>query len=259
MIINPYVFGIPLDPDAQAFLTAASISDATITSAINTLVLDLKANNLWTKMKAIYPIVGGSASSHAVNLKTPGTYNLTFSTGWTHASTGMTPNGTSAYADTSFITNLLTANSNHLGIYVRTNQVANAVPIGSYTNTPTNKLFQLNISTGAGTYYYSGDTTTEVTTSIADSKGFFVGTRTAINNRKIFRNGSSIASQTTSVSTDYNNISNFIGARNFNGTANTYTSQQIAFSSIGDGLTDAEAANFYTAVQAYQTTLSRNV
>ncbi len=34
-------------------------------------------------MKAIYPVCGGSASSHAVNLKTPGTYNLTFGTGWT--------------------------------------------------------------------------------------------------------------------------------------------------------------------------------
>jgi hypothetical protein len=28
---------------------------------------------------------------------------------------------------------------------------------------------------------------------------------------------------------------------------------------LGDGLTDTEAANFYTAVQTYQTTLGRNV
>jgi hypothetical protein len=38
MIINPYSFGPSLHPDAQAFLTAASITDATISGAIDTLV-----------------------------------------------------------------------------------------------------------------------------------------------------------------------------------------------------------------------------
>ena len=42
MIINPYQFGVAIDPDAQAFLTATAITDATITSAINQLVIDLK-------------------------------------------------------------------------------------------------------------------------------------------------------------------------------------------------------------------------
>ena len=65
-----------VDPDAQAFITAAAITDPTQQSAINTLVVDLKGYSIWTKFKAIYPVVGGIASSHAVNLKTPGTYNL---------------------------------------------------------------------------------------------------------------------------------------------------------------------------------------
>ncbi len=88
-----------IDPDAQAFITAAGITDPTQQAAINTLVVDLKGYSIWTKFTAIYPIVGGVASSHAVNLKTPGTYNLTFATGWTHSSTGMTPNG-NTYAST---------------------------------------------------------------------------------------------------------------------------------------------------------------
>ena len=43
------------------------------------------------------------------------------------------------------------------------------------------------------------------------------------------------------------------------GTPSGYTTKQCAFASIGSGLTDTEAANFYTAVQAFQTTLGRNV
>jgi hypothetical protein len=54
-------------------------------------------------------------------------------------------------------------------------------------------------------------------------------------------------------------ISLFIGSNNVNGSPSTYDNKEIAFGSLGDGLTDTEAANFYTAVQTFQTTLSRNV
>ena len=37
--------------------------------ATNQLVKDLKSNNLWDKMKSIYPFVGGTVSSHRFNLK----------------------------------------------------------------------------------------------------------------------------------------------------------------------------------------------
>ena len=61
--------GIVLDADAAAFLAAAGITDATITSAINTLVIDMKDDGLWSKMDAIYPFVGGTATTHKFNLK----------------------------------------------------------------------------------------------------------------------------------------------------------------------------------------------
>ncbi len=110
-----------IDPDAQAFITAAGITDPTQQAAINTLVVDLKGYSIWTKFTAIYPIVGGVASSHAVNLKTPGTYNLTFATGWTHSSTGMTPNG-NTYASTGInINSVMSLNSMAFGVYSRTN------------------------------------------------------------------------------------------------------------------------------------------
>ena len=55
MIINPYVFGVAYDPDAQAFFTASGLTGATNLTAINQLVIDLKGYGIWTKMKAIYP------------------------------------------------------------------------------------------------------------------------------------------------------------------------------------------------------------
>ena len=101
-----------IDADAQAFITAASITDNTQNSAINTLVTQLKTYGIWTKLKAVYPFVGGTASAHKFNLKDPRdldvAYRLTFGGGWTHSSTGAQPNGTNGYANTFFIPNTQT-------------------------------------------------------------------------------------------------------------------------------------------------------
>jgi hypothetical protein len=246
------------DPDAQAFITAASITDATEISAVDQLVIDLKSYNIWTKMKAIYPVLGGSASSHAVNLVTPGTYNLTFSTGWTHASTGMTPNG-AAYADSSLIpSSVLSQNSKHISFYSRTNTTGAEVEIGSATGAGASDAGSLlEIRTTNTTYFRINSAITYITYVDSDSRGFYVGNRTASNVINGWRNSTKVANGTTA-SNGLSTRSIWIGGLNQASTP-FYSTKQCAFASIGDGLTDTEAANFYTAVNAYQTTLSRNV
>ena len=85
------------DDDAGAFLQAANIQDSTQQAAINQLVLDLKDAGLWTKFYAIYPFIGGTASTHKWNLKDPrdlnAAYRLTFSGGITHSSGGIKGKG----------------------------------------------------------------------------------------------------------------------------------------------------------------------
>jgi len=51
------IVGLTTDSDAQAFITAAAITDATQQSAIDTLVKGLKSDGIWSKMKAVYPFV----------------------------------------------------------------------------------------------------------------------------------------------------------------------------------------------------------
>ena len=244
-----------VDPDAQAFITAAGITNATQKTAVNQLVLNLKSYSLWTKMNAIYPIVGGTSSSHAVNLKSPGTYNLSFSSGWTHTSLGMTPSG--AYADTNLNSDtgvVILQNSAHISFYSRTNSVNNyQMDMGAKDN--------LYLSAKYGTGYgiinnlnvsgFGGDITN------TDSRGFYLSTRTASNVTKVFQNNTLKRTDTRSSSTFVSQGNITIGRYNAGGL--DYTNRQYAFASIGSGLTDTDAANFYTAVQAYQTTLSRQV
>lgn len=250
---------VAFDADAEAFFTAASITDTTQKSAVNQLVLDLKSYNIWTKMKALYPIVGGSASSHAVNLKTPGTYNLTFSTGWTHASTGMTPS--SAYANTNLIPNSnLTSNNTHISFYSRTNSDGLYFDMG--IGNTSSGYFDIAIRYLNNLYANQYNSTTgRITASNTNSQGFYITSRTANNVYKVFKTGSQLGSTNTNTSSDFSTLtqSMFIGALQESSVAAYNSNRQCAFASIGDGLTDAEASNFYTAVQAYQTTLSRNV
>jgi len=90
--------------------------------------------------------------------------------------------------------------------------------------------------------------------------GFFNSTRTSTTSFKVFKNGSSIGNNsTTNTVSALPNFNLFLSAYSQAGTPVQYSNRQCAFSSIGDGLTDTEAANLYTAVQAYQTTLGRQV
>jgi hypothetical protein len=248
------------DSDAQAFITAASITDNTQKSAINQLVVDLKAYSIWTKFKAIYPIVGGTASTHKFNLKDPrdldAAFRLTFASGVTHSSSGMLGNGTTGYANTNFNPNTsgATLNSHHISFYSRTNNNITEVEMGAAAGGNTSIL---EIRTAGTTYGAINSTASFTTFADTDSRGFYMANRTASNVLNVWRNSTKKATGTTASSAlvggnlyvlAYNNV-----------TPQYYSTKQCAFASIGSGLTDAEVANFYTAVQAFQTTLSRQV
>ena len=99
-----------------------------------------------------------------------------------------------------------------------------------------------------------------VTFTNTDRKGFYSSVRTASNLRKTYKNGVIAGSNTNNdTGAALSSIKFYIGAANGPFIGSTYTVDQLCFSAIHDGLTDTEAANFYTAVQNYQTTLGRKV
>lgn len=258
--------GVSTDADAQAFITAAGITDATQQSAINTLVTDLKCYGVWTKMKAIYPFVGGTSSTHKWNLKDPrdldAAFRLVFSGGITHSSTGVLWNGTNGFGDTKFNPQSNLAQfSTSISYYSRTNNDGTYIEAGSQEGINLNQRLVMHLKYSGFGYYDQNDINTgrlTVNLSSINSTGLFIMTRTANNIQKVFRNSSQIGStNTNTISTLLPTTNVYLGAYNF--ATPIYTNRECAFASIGDGLTDTEAANLYTAVQAYQTTLSRNV
>jgi hypothetical protein len=262
---------VPNDTDAQAFITAASITDGTQQSAVNQLVLDLKSANIWTKMKAIYPIVGGTASTHKWNLKDPrdldAAFRLTFTTGWTHSSTGILPS--SAYANTFLTPNInLTNNNSHISVYLRTNTDNNGVDIGIQDDMGvgiTVSSYYI-ITRNSNTLYVTiqTDDANRIIGANTDSRGFYITSRTTSTSLKQYKNSSIFGTNTNTSTGTRARYSIPLGAVRYindpgSDTYSNYSNRQQSFASIGDGLTDAEALSFYNAVQTYQTTLGRQV
>jgi hypothetical protein len=260
-LVNPYWFAPTCaDADAVAFLAAAGITDATITSAICTLVTTMKADGTWAKMSAIYPMVGGTATTHKFNLKNPldtnAAFRLSFTGGWTHSANGALPNGTNTFANTFFNPSLNgSQNSHHISYYSRTNSNLTEVESGGATTTQGSVL---EIRTSNITYFRINSGTTYITAADADSRAFYIANRTASNVINGWKNSTKIATGTTA-SSALVNLNYYIGALNNNGATAFYSRKECAFATIGSGLTDGEAALLYTSIQAMQTTLARQV
>ena len=128
--------------------------------------------------------------------------------------------------------------------------------MGVFTG-PVDKLFSIR----AAANYLAGSVSSAINfTTTADGRGFWLGTRRADNDREAYRNGVTQATNTSNDPNDYPIPPIYIGARNLQGTGIDFpSSKECAFSSIGDGLSDTEAANFYTAVQTFNTTLARQI
>jgi len=260
--IRPKFFG-GTDADAQAFITAAGITDATQQSAINTLVVNLKAYGIWTKMKAIYPFVGGSATTHKWNLKDPrdldAAFRLVFAGGWTHSSNGAKPNGTNAFANT-FLSpsGFLSLNNTSISYYSRENLSLTGSPIAA-SSTGNGALIMSPRTESISQFDNSAVNNATIPTTPPTSRdGLFTASRIISTEFKVYRNAV-VYRNSTITSTSLSTVNLYVGARNNNNSVIQYSALQCAFASIGDGLTDTEASNLYTAVQAYQTTLSRNV
>jgi hypothetical protein len=258
-LIGKQEYGI--DPDFTAFnarvIAAGGTLSATEQSAIQTLCIALKDANIWDSLKAIYPMVGASAAACAQNLKSA-SFTATFNGTLTYASTGVTPNGSSGFLDTNLqMDTNLSVNSNHLSYYSRTSaaaakydfgaiQGANPAHYGLFRDSA-NLLFVVN----------GNETATQwISTSNLDGSGFFISNRQSSTLFQGIRNSTILASNTTTNTGGMPSINMYI--MRVNGT-NLYGIRECAFASIGDGLTNTQSSDFYTAVQAFQTTLGRQV
>lgn len=263
-------FAVKPDPDVVAFLQATGITDAVIEVAIDHLVRDLKGASLWTKVKALWPMVGGTADTCKYNLKDPrdldAAYRLTFFNSPTIDGDGVSWNGTTQYASTHFIPSTSGLTDMHVAYYSLTNTATqNRIQIGGRTaSTPYIELW-INAGTVGNLTFLgiAGATGADIITPSkpsADSRGLFVGSRkgTAL---RLHRNGSQLGSGTPTFAA-LSGITTAIGLgvrlTNNSPAAGTYSVMKCGLAAIGEGLTADETVTYSGILNHFCEHMGRN-
>jgi hypothetical protein len=265
---------VSIDVDAMRFFLAAGIRNPVHSRALNALVISLKKAGIWNKMKAIYPFVGGTESSHRWNLKDPrdsnAAFRLQFFGGWTHSENGATPNGTTGYADTNLAPSLhQSITSGHFSLYSRT-AIASTSQFGCqgvYNSANSDCSYfilrrSLDNSRGGSMWNENpGGSAVELSTT-PDGKGYYLLSRIANNDVSFYRNGGLLNRNSIPQTSPVLISSNYyLGALNILGAPfSTFAdNKELAFATIGSGLTVSEVNQLNILVQKFQTILGRQV
>jgi hypothetical protein len=247
------------DPDAGAFINVTGIGGIQA-EAVNNLVNQLKSAGLWGSMKAIYPMVGNSASTCKFNLVNPqdtdAAFRLSFIGTWTFDSLGAKPNGVAGtYADTFFVPSTgFTTTNGHMSYYSFTNSAAAvAVEMGANGASSAGECnVALRFSDG-NQYTFFAQAGGGVTSG-ATSAGYLINNRAA--NTEGWRNGTRVINTGNGAALTTQKI--VLGGQNNNGTIFRNSSRGCAFSSIGNSLPTGGAVNLTNIVNTFCRTLQRN-
>lgn len=260
--------GGSFDSDAQAYFTAVEGGGYTFATgeknAINTFVVGLKADSLWTPCVALYPMIGSTYGSMKWNLKNPlntdGAYRLE------EIGTPLyTANGAKCEVGEALNTNFelsgLIVSGNAIGIYIRDNANGNYYDMGGNgSSSPVVQLIARNSDTAFSDNPNSGGTG-RISTANTNSTRLFIQTRQSATSHKLFRDGTQLGTTNTNDVTGetYPTAQLWIGASNNNGSAQE-GNKEFCFAFIStSGFSDTDVANMTSRVNTLVTALGRNV
>lgn len=254
-----------LDPDAQAFITAAGVTDPTQISAVDQLVLDLKAAAIWSKMQIIYPFVGpvGDINSRKYNLKDPrdldAAYRLSFNGTFSAMSTGVASNGNlTDYADTHWVPNAQTFTngvhwSNNVYAEAGTSEYNMGIAAGIFIG----DWAIINDYGGNNLDYWQAGQGGYLTSTTASGIGYTLGTSNGTNFRGLYVDGVLAASDTNGSINSSNTGSAYLWSVNNAGSPSNPSADTSNFTTIGEYLDATEQAALHSAMITFNTTLGR--
>ena len=263
---------LPGTTEARTYLSAVVAAGGTVTSPMSaatiTMFTSIWSNGFNNGMLYMYPFIGGTAGSNKFNALNPvdtdAGYRLTFNGGWTHSSSGATPNGVNAYANTFFTPNSiasLTISGGTLGFYSGTDSVGafSKCAMGSKGNASDGwALYPKSDADVIDAFTWENNTGAPTTATNPSSLGGLAFTRTGTTVVSYVRRGT-LFENVTITATAKSPEPIYLGALNSDGTDSQYSVFRHQFTYAHTGLTVAQITTLDTIIQTYQTALSRNV
>jgi len=260
-----------IDADVEAYLTVTGIADGTLITAINNLIVGLKAAGLYSRFIALWLICGGTASLHKWNFISPldldASFRLTFTGGLTHDASGILPDGTTGYLRTFLKPSVsMTTNDGAIGFYSGTDTAGTGTrrDMGCFVS-GSNPCISIGIKRSATSVFdynnFTSNRINVVTPALTTSAGLFTNSRLSSTIHKVYQNGTEIGSLATANASGSPTTEILICAVNTNATTITPSSYgelkcQGAFVT-DQGFTGGEMITLGGLWAAYQSDLGR--
>lgn len=268
---NPTQYG--LDYNVKLFLAAgAALGESALTGtqigALNTMVLALKALSAWQQFDALYPIVGGTAGWHSLNLVDTTVYRMIANGTITNNANGTQGNGINGYWDTQYPIGQSAFNGNpinvHISAYSRSGATGFDIIWGA-TDFDQNTSLQPNHPDDGLIDSLGNDqiVVNPVPSPTTFAAAYFMTLCSADTAHQFYRNG---VMQNDAGTPNYNasepNLYFMASNDLVSGTAG-FSDRQFAFLSIGKGkipgAVSFNTTDLYNIIQTYQTSLGRQV
>lgn len=252
--------GAAFDVDAAILIAAMTTPpDATRQALINTTILSLKSKGIWALLDECWFLAAATSQAALLGWKRYKNLSAVNSPTFT-ADRGYAGDGASSYLNTGYVpaTNGVQyqQDSASLGSYSRTDSSGAANDIG-VRHSSASRQARLQTRNGS-TLLYAANQDTASSVTNASSLGLFAIRRSGASALAVFRNGSSIATDTAASSTPPA-FAIYIGAVNTGGSQSLFSARQLAFAFVGASLTDQQMSDLYAIVQAYMTGVGANV
>jgi len=269
----------PFDADAQAYFTAVETAGGTLSTsdknAWNTYVLAKKSEGTWTKIKAVFPFMGGTAAAHAIDAVSATTM-ITWSGTLTHDGSGVTGNGVNGKGVlTKNLTQIFSSYNIYVGCYMRTatQQNGNGMFGTGNPNSPYQGLFMAGTHIGgdAGSSLFTykvGDDNSKVlcgqvggigTPLYPPHAGFYQGNRTASNAAVLNWNNTQLGSSSVANGSALPAYTPSVLAIDQIGSYVWYSPDNISFLILGEGFSNSDLTQGNIDVEALQDALNRGV
>ena len=237
--------------EAIAAFAAMSVQPSVpLKSLYDACIVSLKAAGVWTKLDALYLMNVETAQAARLNIKNPGTYNLTATSSPTFtAKVGYAGDGAAAYLNTNFNPTTasspnFTQNSAHVSVW-SLKSGTDAAPAFGMAGSGNTGLYPKFTDNKA--YGQINEATSGANVAVADGLGHYIANRSAAGAEQLYKNGSSIATAANASASPANAVLAVfrLGSSFFNGGA--------AMATVGPSLTAQEASDLYTALNTFKT------
>jgi len=223
-----------------------SITLDELKEGINTAFVDAKSDGTYSKMTHWFPVIGGTAATHAICAVTLAS-QLTYVGSPTHGSYGVRTNGTTQHIDSNTSHSVFAASryDAHWSYWIK-NVTNDRASFGSRDNSAISLWNRVLTSTTMGGALIGVGTIAPVTSPNEMFIGRIIGNY-AIGDRRIYQNGSTLLSVGPALGGDVTTNSLFNAWSNAGSIVNR-SAGDFTHGTLGDGLSDSQASNLYLSL-----------